>query len=97
MLVEMNLHPFIIPDKELIGKLQEMVNEGELYIYNDLAAACKYKDSVVLCFGWVNGIKEENGIYYLICRVLDEDSCFDKTLAINYANKQKEIINLYLV
>jgi hypothetical protein len=93
MEAKMTLHPFIIPDKKLIDKLQALVNEGELYIYSDMESAVKHKNSVIFCFGWVNGILEENGIYYFICRVLED--IFKKTLAIQYS--KDEVVNLYLI
>lgn len=96
MQAEIMLHPFIIPDETLVEKLQEKCSEGDLFIHNDLEAAAKKIN--LLCFGWVNFVKFENGIVTFICRVLEDT---DKQLAINYNTDretgEKKIVNLYLV
>lgn len=94
MQCEITLHPFIIPDENLVEKLKEKTLEGDLFIHNNLEAACKKQN--LLCFGWVNFVKYENGIVTLICRVLEDT---DKLLAIHYktVDGEKEIESLYLV
>jgi hypothetical protein len=95
MLVDIVLHPFIIPDENLFKKLQEKSNEGDLFIFPDLTAAVKAQH--LLCFGWVNWVKFENSLITFTCRVIEDT---DKQIAINYKMEDKntkEIINLYLV
>ncbi len=94
MLLDIVLHPFIIPDENLFKKLQEKSNEGDLFIFNDLESAAKAVH--LLCFGWVNWVKFEHGIITFTCRVLEDT---DKLMAINYKTVDgvKQIVNLYLV
>lgn len=95
MLIEIPLHPFIIPDENLVKKLQEKSNEGDLFIFSDLTSAAQAVH--LLCFGWVNWVRLENGVVIFTCRVIEDT---DKQIAINYKtneDKTKEIVNLYLV
>lgn len=95
MLIDIVLHPFIIPDKKLFDELQEKCQEGDLFIFKDLTAAAKAEH--ILCFGWVNYVKFESGIITFTCRVIEDTN---KQIAINYKTKEdktKEILNLYLV
>jgi hypothetical protein len=94
MFVEISLHSFIMPDQKLVDKLTEKTGEGDLFLFSDLKMAVEGK--YLLCFGWVNYVKYENGLVIFGCRVLEDT---DKQIAINYKTVDgvKEIVNLYLV
>jgi hypothetical protein len=94
MFIEIPLHPFIIPDEQIIKKLEEKVAEGDLFIFYNLETAVRQEH--MLCYGWVNYVKEIKDEFATLvlfgCRVLEDT---DKLLAVNY--KDEKIINLYLV
>ena len=94
MFIEISLHPFIIPNQKLVDKLTEKVGEGDLWLHHNLETAVK--GEYLLCFGWVNYVKYENGFVIFGCRVIEDT---DKQIAINYKTVDgvKEIVNLYLV